>query len=527
MTSITCPQCGLSYTPSSAPSGMCPRCLLLGGAEDETLLTGTPSLEELREAVPGFTVEALLGRGGMGAVYRARQLDLDRDVAIKFVVTSRLDPSFGERFEREARVLARLNHPNIVAVHRYGRTDDGLAYIVMEYVEGSDLAQLIASGRIPEAQALPLVEQICAALAYAHTAGCVHRDIKPGNILLDRAGRVKVADFGLAKLLDDTAAPGLPLASALTLSFVGVGTAHYAAPEQTKAGATVDHRADIYALGVVLCEMLTGEVPRGVFKNPSEKSGAHQCWDTMILRAMNERPEERFGTMGDVSRELARVRRQMEPRPRWKTPVLITAGVMMLATLLTLAFLAFSHWPKNTNNAAPFQNGSFEDIHNGSPVGWTISGSVHPYIRESGKPAVACFGAGEAPADGILSQSFATVTGRRYQVRFNWKSTGGPDVRASQRLRVSVREGQGLNGPDLMTPGSARLNGVDDERILLNGTAALFSDRPVANPKGLYTEGALGFTARSAVSTLIFEDKSLSSVSADIFLDVVRISAAP
>ena len=524
MTLLTCPQCGLSYAPSSAPSGMCPRCLLLGGAEEETLLTAAPSLEDLRDAVPGFTVEALLGRGGMGAVYRARQLDLDRDVAIKFVVTSRLDLSFGERFEREARVLAKLNHPNIVAVHRYGRTDDGLAYIVMEYVEGSDLAQLIASGRIPEAQALPLVEQICEALTYAHAAGCVHRDIKPGNMLLDRAGRVKVADFGLAKLLDDTAAPGLPLASALTLSFVGVGTAHYAAPEQTKAGATVDHRADIYALGVLLYEMLTGEVPRGVFKSPSEKSGTRKGWDTMILRAMNERPDGRFNTMSDVSRELTRVRRQMEPRPRWKTPALVVACVVGLSALLAVFSLASSHWKQN--HAAPFQNGSFEDTHNGSPVGWTISGAVHPYIRERGKPSVACFGAGEAPSDGVLSQSFATVAGRRYTVRFKWKATGGP-ARTTQRLRVSVRDGQGLNGPDLMTQGSATLDGVDDERILLNSTASVFSDRDSANPKSLYLEAGLGFTARSAVSTLVFEDKSTSSVSADMYVDEVRISVAP
>ena len=341
MTQETCSRCGHSFSPASAPGGMCPHCLLLGGADE------TPgealSVEELRDVVPGFRIETLLGRGGMGAVFRARQLDLDRDVAIKFIVAREHDPSFGERFEREARTMARLNHPNIVTAHSYGRTAeeaegnregggrasrDGHAYIVMEYVAGGDLAQLIAAGNIPEAVALSLVEQVCSALAYAHEQGCVHRDIKPGNILIDLQGRVKVADFGLAKLLGEN----VP-SSALTLSFVGVGTPLYAAPEQTKPGAPVDHRADIYALGVLLYEMLTGELPRGIFQNPSATSGTLRRWDGVIVRAMDARPERRFGTALDLGRELAVIRRELGFRTGvrrigWKRPALVVAVIV-------------------------------------------------------------------------------------------------------------------------------------------------------------------------------------------------------
>ena len=332
MTPQTCERCGHSFSPAAAPGGMCPRCLLLGGADE---LPGDDlSVEELRDAVPGFRIEALLGRGGMGAVFRARQLDLDRDVAIKFIAARDHDPSFGERFEREARTMARLNHPNIVTAHRYGRAADGHAYIVMEYVAGGDLAQLIAAGNIPEAVALSLVEQVCGALAYAHEQGCVHRDIKPGNILIDLHGRVKVADFGLAKLFGEH----VP-ASALTLSFVGVGTAHYAAPEQTKPGAPVDHRADIYALGVVLYEMLTGEVPRGAFPNPSAKSGALRRWDGVVVRAMAAQPERRFGSTQELGCELAVIRRELDFRAGvrrfgWKRPALIAAGIVVAAGAL-------------------------------------------------------------------------------------------------------------------------------------------------------------------------------------------------
>ena len=328
MTHDVCPQCGHAFSRAASPGGMCPRCLLFGGADEQP--PDDLSLEELRDVVPGFRVEAMLGRGGMGVVFRARQLDLDRDVAIKFIAERADDPAFGERFEREARTMARLSHPNIVTVHSHGRTADGHGFIVMEYVAGGDLAQLIAAGRIPEPVALSLVEQVCSALAYAHEQGCVHRDIKPGNILVDTQGRVKVADFGLAKLLGQDAAATF----ALTVTGLGVGTPLYAAPEQTKPGASVDHRADIYALGVMLYEMLTGEVPRGVFQSPSAKSGTLVRWDRVIVRAMDAQPERRYASTAELGRELVVIRRELALRGhplRWWKWAALAALVLALA----------------------------------------------------------------------------------------------------------------------------------------------------------------------------------------------------
>jgi serine/threonine protein kinase len=159
-----------------------------------------PSLERLGAAFPQLEVIELIGQGGMGAVYKARQKQLDRIVALKVLPPGiGGDPSFAERFTREAKALAKLLHPNIVALFEFGQAD-GIYYLLMEYVDGVSLGQLLRSSRVSPREALAIVPQICDALQYAHDQGIVHRDIKPENILLDRRGRVKVADFGLAKL---------------------------------------------------------------------------------------------------------------------------------------------------------------------------------------------------------------------------------------------------------------------------------------------------------------------------------------
>jgi serine/threonine protein kinase len=158
-----------------------------------------PTPAELAPLFPQLELLEFIGAGGMGAVYKARHRGLDRLVALK-VLPHRDDPAFAERFTREARTLAKLSHPGIVAIHDFGRAG-GLSYFVMEYVEGVNLRQAIRAGTQAPAETLAIVPQICASLQYAHDAGVVHRDIKPENILLDAQGRVKVADFGLAKLL--------------------------------------------------------------------------------------------------------------------------------------------------------------------------------------------------------------------------------------------------------------------------------------------------------------------------------------
>jgi hypothetical protein len=198
------------------------------------------------------------------------------------------DPAFAERFAREARALARLTHPNIVTIHDFGQADE-LFYFVMEFVDGMNLRQLLNAGRISPRQALAIVPQICEALEYAHNKGIVHRDIKPENILLDKTGSVKIADFGLAKLV------GLESQEQrITGSHEVMGTPHYMAPEQVEHPQAVDHRADIYSLGVVFYQMLTGELPIGRFAPPSRKVRIDVRLDEVVLRALEKEPELRY-----------------------------------------------------------------------------------------------------------------------------------------------------------------------------------------------------------------------------------------
>lgn len=326
--SIHCPTCG-TILPADAPQGLCPKCLLGGrldghhvhfgldsdrpaarrttpGAAPAEEATGphresftAPSPVELAVHFPQLEVLELLGQGGMGAVYKARQTKLDRLVALKILPTAASrDAAFAERFNREARALAQLNHPGIVAVHDFGQAED-FYYFIMEFVDGVNLRQALRTGPLPSEEALKLVPQICEALEYAHQEGVVHRDIKPENILLDRRGRVKIADFGLAKLLDNPAAGGH-----LTGTHQVMGTPHYMAPEQMEKPQTVDHRADIYSLGVVFYEMLTGELPLGRFAPPSERAAVNIGLDEVVMRALEKDPAERYQRISQVKIDL-------------------------------------------------------------------------------------------------------------------------------------------------------------------------------------------------------------------------------
>ena len=210
-----------------------------------------PAPEELAALLPQYHIESLLGHGGLGAVYKGRQAALDRPVAIKLLPAEMAaDAQFIARFQREARTLAKLQHPGIVTVYDFGQTSAGHLYFVMEFVDGTDLHRILhAPGGVNPAQALEIISQICDALHYAHEKGVIHRDIKPGNILVNTQSRAKLADFGLAR-------PAAGPAGSLTGTDVIVGTPDYMAPEQHVGEA--DARADIYALGVMLYEMLTG-----------------------------------------------------------------------------------------------------------------------------------------------------------------------------------------------------------------------------------------------------------------------------
>jgi predicted Ser/Thr protein kinase len=261
-----------------------------------------PTIEELTAEFPNLEFVRPLGSGGMGAVYLAKQVRLDRPVAVKVLPPDLADDgAFAERFLREARALARLSHPNIVGVFDFGQTPGGLYFFLMEYIEGPTLRQVVASRSADPKQALEIVRQVCDALQFAHDKGVVHRDIKPENILLDSQGRVKIADFGLAKLLGlaDTPA-GSPAAGSLTHTRQAMGTPHYMAPEQIVGSRGVDHRADIYSLGVVFYELLTGELPLGRFAPPSRKVHIDVRLDDVVLRTLEAEPDERYQRAGDV-----------------------------------------------------------------------------------------------------------------------------------------------------------------------------------------------------------------------------------
>jgi serine/threonine protein kinase len=309
-----CPRCR-GELPADAPEGLCPECLLRQSLEapgagldpagdtgpyDRGFVPLAPA--DLARHFPHLEILEFVGKGGMGAVYRARQPGLDRLVAVKVLPPEvARDPAFAERFSREARSLARFNHPNIVTIYDFGETG-GLYYIIMEFVAGRNLRQLLQGGVPSEARVLQIVAQVCDALQYAHDGGVVHRDIKPENILLDARGQVKIADFGLAKLV------GLaPALLSLTGSHDVMGTVYYMAPEQLLRNLNVDHRADIYSLGVVFYEMLTGELPVGRFGPPGQRARVDARLDAIVLRALESKPEHRYQDAAEIKRDVEAV----------------------------------------------------------------------------------------------------------------------------------------------------------------------------------------------------------------------------
>jgi serine/threonine protein kinase len=205
----------------------------------------------------------------------------------------------GSRSDSPAkRALAKLSHPNIVALYEFGHVD-GLHYFIMEFVDGLNLRQLEQAGRLSAREALQIIPQICEALQFAHDEGIVHRDIKPENVLLDKKGRVKIADFGLARILGHE-----PEDFRLTRAREVMGTPHYMAPEQVEKPQSVDHRADIFSLGVVFYEMLTGELPLGKFAPPSQKVQIDVRLDEVVLRALEKEPARRYQQASEVKTDM-------------------------------------------------------------------------------------------------------------------------------------------------------------------------------------------------------------------------------
>ncbi|MGO9202129.1 MAG: serine/threonine-protein kinase [Limisphaerales bacterium] len=325
-----CPKCG-GPIPAEAPQGLCPKCLYLQASAPTEAGKGgppksaPPARQDLAAAFPQLEILELIGEGGMGFVFKARQPKLDRLVALKILPQSlAADPAFAERFAREGRVLAQLNHPNIVTIHDFGQAN-GFFYLLMEFVDGVNLRQAMKAGRFTPAQALAVVPRICEALQFAHNEGILHRDIKPENILLDTKGRVKIADFGIAKLV------GEPHTDAsLTATGAVLGTPHYMAPEQLERSGEVDHRADIYSLGVVFYEMLTGELPLGKFQPPSQKVQLDVRLDEVVLHALEKEPARRYQQVSHVKTAVDTIAGgAAPPSPRMDTASVVSAPAAM------------------------------------------------------------------------------------------------------------------------------------------------------------------------------------------------------
>ncbi|GAA5139521.1 hypothetical protein GCM10023213_20300 [Prosthecobacter algae] len=250
---------------------------------------GFPTLEELAALLPQYEMHQVIGIGGMGAVYLARQPHLDRWVALKVLPASAaLNAEDSERFNTEARAMARMSHPHIVAVFDFGQTTEGHLYLAMEYVDGADLHWRTRAGEITPERARAVIAQLCEALQYAHEHGVIHRDIKPANILITPDWLVKVVDFGLARDL-------LAQAPADVSEY---GTPDYTAPERFIAGAPVDHRADIYSLGVVIHEILTGKTPRAA--GTSAGLGLPEGFAGVLSKCLMHDPARRYQKASDV-----------------------------------------------------------------------------------------------------------------------------------------------------------------------------------------------------------------------------------
>lgn len=314
-TNRNCPRCGLEV-PKEAPRGLCARCLLVEvaapteeeGVEGGGAVGAVPAMEWVAEAFPQLEILGLVGRGGMGVVYRARQRSLDRIVALKLLIPERSgDVVFADHFSREARALAALSHPHIVTVHDFGRSGP-FYFLLMECMDGPNLREVLRSRRLTPEEALGIVPALCEALQYAHDRGIVHRDIKPENLLFDRDGRVKIADFGIARMMSGTgeeAGVGVGVGEEARV----VGTPGYMAPEQRTAPGVADSRADIFSLGTVLYEMLTGELPRELPEPPSRRVRIDVRLDEVVLRALERSPERRYQTARTLQTDLAAVLR--------------------------------------------------------------------------------------------------------------------------------------------------------------------------------------------------------------------------
>ncbi len=354
--SSLCPRCKMPLA-SADVDGLCARCLGSLNFDAFTTSHGTgnhpvsppSSVEELAPFFPQFEIHSCLGQGGMGVVYKVRQKSLNRWVALKLLSPERAaDPAFAQRFASEARTLAVLSHPHIVGIYDFGEAG-GMFYLLMEYVEGGNLRQVLKSKRLTPAEALAIVIPVCDALQCAHELGIVHRDIKPENILIHRSGTVKIADFGIARMMDQESTAGEtsgPVRSGTPAYTMATGTPDYAAPEQL-ASSLIDRRADIYSLGVVLYEMLTGERPgTGIVTAPSRRAKVDVQIDEIVLKSLAKEPERRFDSVVELRSRIQRAQSALARKRRWPRPALRWLSSTMIILAAALWLTARVGWPE-------------------------------------------------------------------------------------------------------------------------------------------------------------------------------------
>ncbi|GEN05277.1 Serine/threonine protein kinase [Myxococcus fulvus] len=402
------------------------------------------------DLISGYRLEKLVGTGGMGEVHKATQLSLGRTVAVKLLNQELAkDPSFIARFQKEAAALAALSHPHVVSIVDKGKTD-ATYYLVMEFVDGPSLRELIRQSQFDMMGALRRMLEICRAIEYAHGRGVIHRDLKPENILLDQqaGGIAKVSDFGLASFLDD-ASPSSRYA--LTSTHVSMGTLSYMAPEQRVDAKNADARADIFSLGVILYEWLTGEVPLGTFDPPSQrKPGLDARLDGIVTKCLKPDPEDRYPSVAALIADLellvpgslpsmlpvkqTRVQRfKAGVRKVVRTTMQATAVVMVLAASFVLA-TAFYLSGERRAASAP---GATLMAYLGEPRIQPVPG------REESNPERRRLTLGEGLAEQSLVVAGRPVTLEDKTLVFPWQD----DEQSVGRVRVDVtrRDGDSLS----------------------------------------------------------------------------------
>jgi serine/threonine protein kinase len=285
-----CRHCGSSFE-EPVISDVCPSCLILPASK----LVAPLSAEELDDVLPNHDIREKLGEGANGCVFKVYNQDLEREEAVKTMRESAVFPDFARRFEFECKAMARLRHPNIPVIFDHG-AHGKIHYFTMDFMPDGSLESQLIHAEIPLERAFEILRQVCAALSFAHDKNVIHRDVKPSNVLLAGSG-IRLADFGLAKRIYSSE-PGI------TQVETRLGTPGYMAPEQVIGQAAIDHRADIFSLGVLLYRLLTGTVPQGGYLPLPSECGNSGSFDRIIKRALAMNPNDRHQTVDEFRNEL-------------------------------------------------------------------------------------------------------------------------------------------------------------------------------------------------------------------------------